>query len=228
VELLLWRYLERGLSVGRALDGMLAHAEVLPVWKLARAVGREAHRYKGLVRFRELVDGSWYAAIEPEHRILPLIAHHFTARFADQRWIIHDMRRDTALIFDPAYRRPLLMDMAVTGPAPLAQRNTGSPSSGGATSTGSPSTSGTTRRSSASNSPSSTVGTWWSSRKSDVEDVLPSDGAAFSRKDCYPVRHLCRCGSSQHFSWSVWRSAPWCRCKPGGAPICRRRVVPAG
>ena len=120
VELLLWRYLERGLSVGRALDGMLAHAEVLPVWKLARAVGREAHRYKGLVRFRELVDGSWYAAIEPEHRILPLIAHHFTARFADQRWIIHDRQRDIALIFDPAHRRPLLMDMAVTGPAPLA------------------------------------------------------------------------------------------------------------
>lgn len=116
VELLLFRYLELGLAVGRKLDGMLAHERVLPVWKLARAVGREAHHYKGLVRFREVEEGFWYAAIEPEHRILPLIAPHFAERFADQQWIIHDPRRDAAAVFDPARRQWAEVALALTAP----------------------------------------------------------------------------------------------------------------
>lgn len=92
-EILLFRYLQLGLATGAQFGAMLAHEAVIPVWKLARAVGREAHRYKGLVRFRQVEGDVWYAAIEPDHRILPLIAPHFAARFADQRWIIHDPRR---------------------------------------------------------------------------------------------------------------------------------------
>ena len=120
VELLLLRFLELGLAVGRKLDGMLAHEQVLPVWKISRAVGREAHRYKGLVRFRHLDGDVWYAAIEPDHRILPLIAPHFAARFADQRWIIHDPRRAEAVVFDPSRREWAETPLEVTGTLPFS------------------------------------------------------------------------------------------------------------
>ncbi|AJE02095.1 TIGR03915 family putative DNA repair protein [Geobacter pickeringii] len=120
MELLLFHFLELGLAVGCQLDGMLAHERVLPVWKLARAVGREAHRYKGLVRFQEVEGGFWYAAIEPDHRILPLIAPHFAARFADQQWIIHDPRRGESVAFDPARRKWAEVPLAMAAPLTLS------------------------------------------------------------------------------------------------------------
>ncbi len=117
-ETLLFRYLELGLATGSQFGAMLAHEAVIPVWKLARAVGREAHRYKGLVRFQQLEGGAWYAAIEPDHRILPLIAPHFAARFADQRWIIHDPRRGEAVAFDPLHQKWAETPLEVTGTLP--------------------------------------------------------------------------------------------------------------
>lgn len=119
-EILLFRYLQLGLAAGRRFGTLLAHEAVIPVWKLARAVGREAHRYKGLVRFRHLDGDVWYAAMEPDHRILPLMAPHFAARFADQRWIIHDLRRGEAVVFDPLRRQWAETPLEVTGPLPLA------------------------------------------------------------------------------------------------------------
>lgn len=119
-EILLFHFLQLGFVVGRQLDGMLAHERVVPVWKLARAVGREAHRYKGLVRFRHLDGDIWYAAVEPEHRILSLIAPHFADRFADQRWIIHDLRRGEAVVFDPTGRRWTEAALELTGTLPLS------------------------------------------------------------------------------------------------------------
>ncbi len=115
-EIIIFRYLQLGLATGPRFGSMLAHEQVVPVWKLARAVGREAHRYKGLVRFQQLEGGVWYAAMEPDHRILPLIAPHFAARFADQRWIIHDPRRGEAVVFDPARREWAETALEVTSP----------------------------------------------------------------------------------------------------------------
>lgn len=117
-EILLFRYLQLGLATGAQFGAMLAHEAVIPVWKLARAVGREAHRYKGLVRFRQVECDVWYAAIEPDHRILPLIAPHFAARFADQRWIIHDRRRGEAVAFDPRHQKWAETPLEVTGTLP--------------------------------------------------------------------------------------------------------------
>lgn len=119
-EILLFRYLELGLATGAQFGAMLAHEKVIPVWKLARAVGREAHRYKGLIRFRHLDGDVWYAAMEPDHHILPLIAPHFAARFADQRWIIHDPPRGDAVVFDPLRRKWAETRLEVTGSLPLS------------------------------------------------------------------------------------------------------------
>lgn len=118
-EILLFHYLMLGLATGPRFGAMIAHEQVVPVWKLARAVGREAHRYKGLVRFQQLEGDVWYAALEPDHRILPLIAPHFADHFADQRWIIHDPRRGEAVVFDPACREWAEAALEVTGPLPL-------------------------------------------------------------------------------------------------------------
>ena len=42
----------------------------------------------------------YYARVEPDHAVLPLLAPHFAARFADQTWLIHDLRRNTGIHYD--------------------------------------------------------------------------------------------------------------------------------
>ncbi|HZV81028.1 MAG TPA: TIGR03915 family putative DNA repair protein, partial [Geobacteraceae bacterium] len=88
-EMMICRYIILALELGGRISAMLAHPHVAPLWKLAQQVGREAHRYQGFVRFRETSGGFYYAAISPDHRVLPLIAPHFASRFSDQQWVIH-------------------------------------------------------------------------------------------------------------------------------------------
>jgi probable DNA metabolism protein len=100
IERLLWRYLLLGLEQGRLLEGMLTVEPVWSVNRVAQHVSHEAHKFKGFVRFREVTEGFLYASIEPEANVLPLIAPHFVERVGDRPWMIHDLRRRQAAVFD--------------------------------------------------------------------------------------------------------------------------------
>jgi probable DNA metabolism protein len=113
IELLVWRYFRLGLVKGRGLCGMLANEPVYSVNRFARHVSHEAHKFKGFVRFREVTAGFLYASIEPEADILPLIAPHFTERVGDRHWMIHDLRRNQAAVFDMCSWR-LIRDVELT------------------------------------------------------------------------------------------------------------------
>lgn len=100
VERLLWEYVCLGFEQGERICSMLADRRVNQVDRLARAVAREAHKYKGFVRFRELEQGVLYARIEPEYDILVFLAPHFVRRVGDRSWMIHDLRRSAAALYD--------------------------------------------------------------------------------------------------------------------------------
>jgi len=91
----------RAVSAGPAVFDDLNDPATLLVAKAARRAGCQAHLIAGLVRFAELADGSWYAPIEPDCDVLPLVAEHFAARYADMAFAIHDRRRGTALVHQP-------------------------------------------------------------------------------------------------------------------------------
>ncbi len=111
VEMAIYRYLELGRREGKHLDGRLADERVLPVHKAARTVRGEAYRMKGFVRFRQVREGFFYAPLQPDYRILSLIAPHFAARFADQSWIIHDVARGEGIIHDACRRQWLVVPL---------------------------------------------------------------------------------------------------------------------
>jgi probable DNA metabolism protein len=100
IERMVWDYLLLGLEVGRGLEGLLTSEPVHSINRIARHVSHEAHKFKGFVRFREVTAGFLYAAIEPEGDILGLIAPHFVGRVGDRPWMIHDLRRCQAAVFD--------------------------------------------------------------------------------------------------------------------------------
>jgi len=73
------------------------------VWDLRKAIRltrKEAHRMEAFVRFKLTKDQLYYAIIEPDCDVLPLIESHFKNRYADQRWLIYDAKRKYGIYYD--------------------------------------------------------------------------------------------------------------------------------
>lgn len=100
MEMELLDYYRMGLKLGSRIDRNHADPVVHAVHLAARNVGREIHRFKGLLRFRKMQDGLYWAPFEPDHDIISALVPHFRARFADQRWMMHDLRRARAVVWD--------------------------------------------------------------------------------------------------------------------------------
>lgn len=66
-------------------------------------MGRERHRVKAFVRFQKIEDGLFTAVMEPDFNVLPLVASFFRNRYADQRWLIYDKKRNYGLYYDLQY-----------------------------------------------------------------------------------------------------------------------------
>jgi len=97
--LVMVRYLFSGIADAGKNYG---HPAVLETTQTARKVWREKHRMEAFVRFRRLGDGLFYAGVEPDHNVLPLIAPHFKGRYADQQWLIYDLKRKYGIYHDHA------------------------------------------------------------------------------------------------------------------------------
>ncbi len=76
------------------------HQNVIAITKIAKSVSRERHRMKAFIRFQETSDGIFYAAVEPDFNVLPLISKFFKDRYADQQWIIYDLKRKYGLHYN--------------------------------------------------------------------------------------------------------------------------------
>lgn len=97
---LAYHYLKFAYKKGKYADKFLTNENVKPVHDIVLKVKFESHRMKGLLRFKLLENGIYYAAYEPDHDITELIAPHFSKRLNNQYWIIHDVRRLKAALFN--------------------------------------------------------------------------------------------------------------------------------
>ena len=100
IELAIFDYLYLGFAEKANLHKNWTNSSVINVKKVARKVSRERHRFKGLLRFRELNDGILYGPYKPDYNISSLLAPHFAARLASEQWIIHDLGRNMAIIYN--------------------------------------------------------------------------------------------------------------------------------
>lgn len=96
----IYRYIAYALSSKTPVENNFAHPDILMVQQTSRKVHREKHRMEAFVRFQLTKDGLYYAIIQPDFNVLPLIAKHFEDRYADQRWLIYDCRRGYGLYYD--------------------------------------------------------------------------------------------------------------------------------
>lgn len=74
--------------------------EVIYLSQMLKRVSRERHRMKAFIRFNKSSDGLFVAIIEPDFNVLPLIISFFRNRYADQKWLIYDVKRHYGVYYD--------------------------------------------------------------------------------------------------------------------------------
>lgn len=77
-----------------------ADEDMLKISKICKSVDRERHRMTAFVRFEKMQDGVFFAKIDPDFDVLPLIRKHFKDRYQDQKWMIYDLRRNYGILYD--------------------------------------------------------------------------------------------------------------------------------
>lgn len=112
---LLWGFLSEKDDIGTTLFQVVKYAitypkrkvmedlgdlHVLELAQTVKSVGREKHRMEAFVRFEHTTDDIYFARIEPDFNVLPLIGAYFCKRYQDQNWAIYDIARGYGIYFD--------------------------------------------------------------------------------------------------------------------------------
>lgn len=97
---LLLRYLRKIIDHGGNYSFNFTDPDVLEMKQLAQKVEREAEHLRQFVRFQKGADGSYFAPVSPLYNCLPVALGYFTDRFADQSWLIYDVKRRYGFYYD--------------------------------------------------------------------------------------------------------------------------------
>ncbi len=118
---ILWGYLSEKEHIGTTLFRIvkyaidypkrrvledLGHLDVLELAQTVKSVHREKHRMEAFVRFEHTTDDIYFARIEPDFNVLPLIGEHFRQRYQDQHWAIYDLARGYGIYYDKSQSTP--------------------------------------------------------------------------------------------------------------------------
>ncbi|MBF4488648.1 TIGR03915 family putative DNA repair protein [Psychrobacter sp. N25K4-3-2] len=118
---ILWGFLSEKDNIGTTLFQVIKYAidypsrhimedlgnlSVLELVQTVKSVGREKHRMEAFVRFEHTTDDIYFARVEPDFNVLPLIGEHFRQRYQDQHWAIYDLTRNYGIYYDKSNSMP--------------------------------------------------------------------------------------------------------------------------
>ena len=87
----------------RPIRGMYAFDAVLAAQECIRRIRTELDRMRGFVRFMESQSGALYAPLTPDNDIIDLLLPHFRARLPRFPFVLHDVKRKKAAVYDGAH-----------------------------------------------------------------------------------------------------------------------------
>lgn len=100
MELLILRTIQYYMNSSPAASQNYAQEAVLKVKQIEKSVRRERHRMKAFIRFKKMENDLYFARIEPDFNVLPIVSKHFKNRYADQEWLIYDIKRNYGLYYN--------------------------------------------------------------------------------------------------------------------------------
>jgi probable DNA metabolism protein len=79
---------------------MLTNRIVFIAVEYMKKVAFEIHRFHGFIRFMESASGALYAPFSPDNDICDLLLPHFKARLPQYPFVLHDVSRKKAAVYD--------------------------------------------------------------------------------------------------------------------------------
>ena len=108
---LIFRYIRKTFDSKQSMEMNFADEDVLAIRNLAKKVDKERERLIQFVRFQKAADDIFFAPVSPVLNALPLTVEHFTERFADQKWVIYDLKRNYGYYYDLKTVTEITLDM---------------------------------------------------------------------------------------------------------------------
>ena len=99
-DLLGLTYLRLCFSKGNGINRAKHHPVIQQIDAIHRKVMHEFDHMKGFLRFQKINDQMFFARFAPDHNQLPLLMHHLAERFSDQKMIVHDEKRNIAMLYN--------------------------------------------------------------------------------------------------------------------------------
>lgn len=99
-DVLLFRYIRKAIDSPQSIELNFGDADVLEVSKIWKKVSNEKCRVIQFTRFQKAADDTYFAPVEPLYNVLSLVTDHFQDRFACQKWILYDLKRDYGYYYD--------------------------------------------------------------------------------------------------------------------------------
>lgn len=102
-ELDLLNYIVLGFKDQSELEN-INHEAIFNIRALQKEFFGVYQKMSGFIRFEELEDSTLYAKIDVKFNVLYYLGKHFSKRFNNQKFIIHDLKRELAFLHNESYR----------------------------------------------------------------------------------------------------------------------------
>ena len=99
MEIKIYRFLRRLFSAQFTIKTDFGDSDVLFLTQASQRVKKEAMRIMQFVRFQHTRDGLYFCGIQPRYDVIPLVINHFQKRFADQKWLLYDLKRNYGVLY---------------------------------------------------------------------------------------------------------------------------------
>ena len=99
-EQVCFAYVKQLTELKKSIKNAFNLPEVVDFNDILYKITGETHRLKGLLRFKETAGGVLYAPYSPDNDITDLLTPHFAARLRSEKFIIHDINRGIAGLYD--------------------------------------------------------------------------------------------------------------------------------
>lgn len=99
IEMKIYRFLRQLFSSQINIETDFGDSDVLYLTQTSQKVKKEAMRMMQFVRFQHTKDGLFFCGIEPHYDVIPMVIDHFQKRFADQKWLLYDLKRNYGVLY---------------------------------------------------------------------------------------------------------------------------------
>lgn len=99
IEMKIYRFVRRLFSSAFNIETDYGDSDVLYLMQTAQKVKKEAMRMLQFVRFQHTSEGLYFCGIEPRYDVIPMVINHFQKRFADQSWLLYDVKRNYGILY---------------------------------------------------------------------------------------------------------------------------------